>query len=129
MEALIKEKLKRIAADLEATKGELKFFACVRPTINEQKWDIVVSAEWVTADSLKADLGVIFDAFKKEFNGEYALRFNGIFPLVTSAPFVKSVTQLFSMTSGDMELKSVQLGDFAIEEMILIISRPESSIL
>jgi hypothetical protein len=119
----MKDKLQKIALALESTKGELKLLACVwRDDV--KKWDILVSANWINYSKLQEDIGVIFDEFKKEFNGEFALRFSGIFPLSTTEPFVNQITQLISVTSGTVELKEIRIGEVKVDKIALIVSRP-----
>ncbi|MBI4458081.1 hypothetical protein HY633_03910 [Candidatus Uhrbacteria bacterium] len=122
MDTATKNKLEEVVKTLEKSKGELKLFACVWKD-DVKKWDVIVSADWVIYDKLKENLGVIFDAFKGKFNGEFALRFSGIYPLNKDEPFVKEVTKLFSFTTGSMELNEVRFGDVRVDKMVLFVSR------
>lgn len=125
MDASVKLKLREVAKALEDSKGRLRLFACIwRPDV--KKWDILVSADWVNYQKLQENIGDIFDVFKSQFNGEFALRFSGIYPLSTKEPLIKNLTELFAASSGTLELNEIQVGDVKIEKMVLIVSRAEA---
>lgn len=124
MDEATKNKIIDVARTLENDKGRLKLFACIRKE-NEKKWDIIVSADWINYSSLKENIGDIFDAFKGRFNGEFALRFSGIYPLEITEDFVIRTTELFESNGDILELNEIKVGDVMVDKMLLVYSRSD----
>jgi hypothetical protein len=121
------EKLKKVIDALEKM-GKLKMFALVWRE-NLKRWDVLVSAKWVDSRKIDENVGDIFDALKSQFNGEFAFRFSGIYPLATTEPFVVQLTQLLDVDEGgDVELENCQINNVNIERMVLLVSRKEVEI-
>jgi hypothetical protein len=121
VEAQLIEKMNRVVSSL-SKKGSLKLFALNwRGDMNQ--WDILVSADWIDYEKLRDNLSDIFQELKKEFNGQYALLFSGIHPLVPSEPLVQSINKAFPATNEIMNLERVQFGTLVVEKMILFVSR------
>jgi len=126
MEKSVLDRLIIIAKEIEESRPGVKLFICVwREELS--KWDIVISAEWVDYNNLKDSVEIIFDIFKGKFNGEFALRFSGIYPLKVDEPFVDSITKLFPVTSTEeiKEFDELVLRDKKFSNMVIIISKPE----
>lgn len=116
------EKLKRVVKTLDE-KGGLRLFAIVWRE-NLKRWDVLVSADWIVYSKMSDNIGIIYDALKKEFNGEFALRFSSIEPLQTDEMIVKDLTGTISIEPNSVaDFEDVTIGNTTINKMVLFVSR------
>ena len=124
----MKDKIQRVVLSLSNRMGSLALLACVWRN-DSKKWDIVISASWITRSSVKENIGDIFDAFKEEFNGEFALRFSGIYPLATDESFVRNLQSFIGSSTDSVELSDVRINGIDSDKIIVFASTPTRNLM
>lgn len=102
------EKLKKIALEILREKTSLKFFGLFRRMDLEEKWDILLSADWLS-DKKEDDLVYVINKLNREFpdNLDFLAQ---IALLKPSEDFIKKLLVRIN-GSGDIEFRDFKLDD------------------
>ena len=118
------EKLKKIEEKiLKEKEGNIYFFGILKRTDVENKWDIVISADWIEQSDTEKDLIYVIDAIKVEFNGNLDF-LSKIVLLAPTEEFIRSLLKAIArnkMTTGEIQNLKIT-SDITIKELLVISS-------
>lgn len=98
-------KLKSIVVDLERARGPILIFALFLREDPLEKWDIVVSASWLSSADMKA-YKIISDELQKVLTQTELMQFSRLVILDETDPVVSFLQDSCAITNGHVETLS-----------------------
>lgn len=88
------EKLNNVKNDIirEKTDGFLRFFGLIARIDLENKWDILISADWIDKSNLEQDFVFLINKLKTQFNEDLGFLSQIVF-LAPDEPFIKNLAR------------------------------------
>ncbi len=124
MNELIK-KLISVARETALERGDYKLFALFLRENSPNKWDILVSADWISEDKGKA-LKYISEKIRDFFETNDYLQISGIVIIDENNPGLADLRGIPAAKEGITEIKNVNLFGLDIERAYLLVApRPE----
>lgn len=121
----IVEKLSRVIEKitLEKTSGILRFFGLIERNDLENKWDILLSADWLEKNNSEKDLIYVIERLKEEFSNNLDF-LSSVVLLIPSNPLIKYLAKAVSLSENEgIERHSVKIDeDFTIKHMYVLAS-------
>lgn len=97
------DKLKKIAAVVDAEKPKLHFFALVHRVDTPDRWDLLVSSDKLEPWSMEA-LKYIVGHLKKELTAEEIIRISQVVALPRDNKVIASLNQNRQIRSGELSV-------------------------
>jgi hypothetical protein len=120
----IAEKLRNLEQELAAEKGPFTYFAYVPNAETPDRWELVVSAPWISADMMQG-LRVIAGKLKEHLEPQELLSISRIVPLREDHPFIEASHKLTSDVRGPrgpVELTGTIVNGILIPNMFVFAS-------
>lgn len=119
MDEKIKNRLQNISRVIAEEKGieTLRFFGLLERTDLDQKWDLLISADWIERSSNEKDFLYVIDKLKKEFGND--LEFLSRIVLMTpQKAFIKNL----AMSLENIELQELpkEIFDFKVSSDFIL---------
>lgn len=115
-------KLKAIELKLSQEKGSFKLFGLFLRSDVENKWDILVSANWI-GDERKKFLDTIVTLINSEVEASELTDISRLIILNPDEPIVRTINTLINVEHGDVVFNNNIVGNIRIEKAIIITSR------
>lgn len=116
------EKLNRIEKETSFEKGEYELFALFLREDASSKWDILVSANWVSKNKEDA-LKYLANKIQNVFSSEELLHISRIVLIESNNPSLPALQQAFHIEHGVAEIKDSNFFGLEIKHAFLITSR------
>jgi hypothetical protein len=121
-ERAIVQKLKAIEQDLSESRGSFQLFALTLREDAEDKWDLLVSAEWAQNNKAEATQ-VISKALSEDLTEAELLSLSRIVILDFSSPELKVFTQAIDIQHGVAEVSNSNFFGLDIRHAYIITSK------
>ncbi len=121
----ILEKLIKIERQVSLEKGDFDLFALFLREDSFEKWDVLVSAMWISADKGEA-LKYLASKVQNSLNQEELLRISGIIIIEESNPALPALQQAISIEHSSAEIKNSNFFGLQIKHAYLITSKKRS---
>ncbi len=122
MNEIFKKIINTVKDKIISDKGSLLIFCLVKRTDveTENKWDILISGDWVEKNSSQEDLVYIIELLKKEFNNDLGF-LSKILILRKDTDLIKDLTKVISKYElAEGYIGSIKISDdFTIKEMYI----------
>lgn len=105
------EKLMRIEKETSAEKGQYDLFALFLREDANDKWDILVSADWVNKNKEEA-LRYLSQKIQKTFTPNELLQISRVVIIEENNPALPALQQAVSIEHGFAEIKDSNFSDF-----------------
>ncbi len=120
---VIAEKLRNLERELKADRGPFAYFALVRDGEAPDRWDLVVSAPWISANPMEG-IRLIAEQLKKRLALQELLSISKIVPLEEGNPYLEASRSLFSGVDGDLaEMRGDIVNGILLADSYLITSQ------
>ena len=117
----IVEKLLHIEKQTSEEKGPYILFALFLREDSPDRWDLLVSAPWVSEDKYKA-IEYLADALKRTLQPAELIRLSRIVPIETDNPALNSLHKAVQVEHGIVEMKNCDFFDMPIRHAYFITS-------
>jgi hypothetical protein len=121
------EKLKLIEKRISEQEGSLSLFSLFLREDSEEKWDLVVSAEWLEKDK-KNGYEILADEVNKILNKNELLTLSRIVLLDKRNPVLQKINQAVSCEHIDVELKDSNFFGLQIKHAFIITSKRDNGL-
>ena len=124
------EKLRSLEKEIADERGDFSLFALFLREDAENRWDLVLSALWLNADSLE-DINYIANKLKYRLGENELLFISRIVLLNLSDPIVKIINNNWGISrGGSLELNDPQIFNTGLpfKHAYIIISRSEKPV-
>lgn len=118
--SVVAEKLREIEVELSAKEGDFTLFALVELEDALGKWDIIVSADWISKNQ-KQILNMIAFRISTRLDKSEQLALSRIIILPPSDRFVQNLN-LIGAEHGNVKIKNCSFNGIVVKEAILIAS-------
>ncbi len=111
----ILDKFKSIVDKIISDKDTLDFFAVIKRFDIEDKWDVVLSAEWIKQSNNQEDLVYIIELLKNEYDD----KIDFVSRLLTFSPDEKFITDIAESVTRN-NLNEGYRGEIVVSEDLII---------
>ena len=112
------ENVSRAEATLAQENGAFVFFGLLQREETAGKWDVVVSAPWLTTD--RAGTEVVINGLTRFLTAADWLKTASVVPLPPDADFVQSLTRRFQAEHQLLETGGFSTDDVAVDRAFII---------
>ena len=118
----IVEKVTEIEKETSAERGEYDLFALFLREESSNKWDILVSAKWIS-ESKEDALKYLAQRIQKSFTSSELLQISKIVIIEKNNPALPALLQAISVEHGSAEIKDSNFFGLQIKHGFLITSK------
>ena len=118
----IVEKVTAIEKETSAERGEYDLFALFLREESSNKWDILVSAKWIS-ESKEDALKYLAQRIQKSFTSSELLQISKIVIIEKNNPALPALQQAISVEHGSAEIKDSNFFGLQIKHGFLITSK------
>ena len=118
----IVEKVTAIEKETSAERGEYDLFALFLREDSSNKWDILVSAKWIS-ESKEDALKYLAQRIQKSFTSSELLQISKIVIIEKNNPALPALQQAISVEHGSAEIKDSNFFGLQIKHGFLITSK------
>ena len=123
------KKLESLEKEIADERGEFSLFGLFLREDAENRWDLVVAASWLNADSMD-DINYITNKLKSHIGKNELLFISRIVLLDLHDPIVQIIKKNWGVTrGGSLELNHPQLFGLPFKNAYIIISQSEKPVL
>lgn len=119
------KKLQRVEERLSKAKGPFEVFALLLREDSPGKWDVLISADWASADK-KAAINTVFDEMRKELTDQELMMLSRIVILDKDSTALQAIHQITNVEHGFAEISDRSIFDMPIKQGYVITSRKEA---
>lgn len=113
--------------ELAEEKGKFALFGLFLREDIEDRWDLVISAEWLKSNN-KKDYEIIAKSLKKFLSKEEVIYLSRIVILDKGNPILEAVNRAFYIEHGQVECKDCNFSGLQIKHAYIITSKRENGI-
>jgi hypothetical protein len=113
--------------ELAEEKGKFALFGLFLREDVEDRWDLVISAQWLKSNN-KQDYEIIAKSLKKFLSKEEVIYLSRIVILDKGNPILEAVNRAFSIEHGQVECKDCNFFGLQIKHAYIITSKRENEI-
>ena len=113
----LKEKFRKLEAEVSAEKGDFALFALFLREDLTDRWDLMISAPWASANS-EAALDYLVNRIKKDFGPAELIRLSRVVFVAPSD--VRKLQQAFRVEHGDLEVRDRSFCGLHIKHALFI---------
>jgi len=115
-------KFQKVEKHLSESKGQFELFALFLRENSPDKWDLLISAEWASANK-KASIDTIIKETRKELTDQEFLMLSRIIILDKDDVALKSIHQAVQVKHGLSEISDSNFSGLSIKHAYLITSQ------
>lgn len=115
---MLAEKCRNAEVEISEKHGGFTLFALVQRESTAGKWDIVVSAPWLTRRM--ADMKIILDGLMPFLSQEDWLRTAGIVPVDLNTDFVQTLVELYHVEHGTQLAGQIFTDEIIVDRAVII---------
>jgi hypothetical protein len=112
-------KMREVEADLARERGGVLFFGLLKSADLPDRWDVVITARWVT-DSQLTDLRYLADKLRSRLTPDEMLSLARIVLLAPDESSLLARGGLFDIKQGSLQLVNVPINDMVITHAYVI---------
>jgi hypothetical protein len=116
------EKFLKIEKDISNERGEFNLFALAYRDIEENKFDILLSAEWIKVED-KEIMKYIVHVIKNELTSEEMINISRIVLLDRNNPVLKTLNSLIKISHSIAEFKECRFNNITLDKVIIFSSK------
>ena len=116
------EKFLKIEKDISNERGEFNLFALAYRDIEENKFDVILSADWINVQD-KEVMKYIVNVIKKELISEEMIAISRIILLEKENPILKELTRLIKISHSVVEFKECKFNNIRLDRVIIFSSK------
>lgn len=120
------QKLRRIADDVANERGRFTLCGLFQQDEPADRWDFVMAAAWVKDDYVPA-LRAIVETIQSRLRVEEMRSLTSLVLLQPSEPFVRAVTEDFSVKGEPLPLRDVTFNGMDFPRVYLLTSDPDAA--
>ena len=120
------DKFKVIEKELSDERGEFNLFALFLREGSANKWDLLVSADWIIEDKSES-LSVIASKVQEHLEINELLRLSRIVLINENNPALEAFHQTISVAHGSAEMQDIEFSGLEIKHGIVITSRKQKA--
>jgi len=122
----IVDKFKTIEKELTDEKGEFNLFALFLREGSANKWDLLVSADWIIEDKSES-LAVIAGKVQEHLEKKELLTLSRIVLINENNPALEAFHQTINIAHGSTEIQDIEFSGLEIKHAIVITSRKQKA--
>jgi hypothetical protein len=120
-------KFAKLESDVAATRGDFALFALFLREDVPDRWDLIVSAPWVSDQ--KAALSYLVDKIKADLGPSELTHLSRIVFVEPSDPAVQSLNKAIQVEHGSVEIRDSNFFGLAVKHAFIITSkRPQTPV-
>jgi hypothetical protein len=119
------KKISSIARDIDTEVGGVVLFGVFKPSETPQRWDVIVSADWVTESTAPA-IFYVAGKLQGRLDEEELVSISRIVALPPSSDFVRSVLDRIRVSDEGTELQYCVFNGIPMNEAFIAIANPDS---
>jgi hypothetical protein len=100
-------KLQEIESEIAHERGDLFLFAVFLPEGALNKWDLLISAPWVT-NGAKDSIEYVVEKLQRRFKPNEMLTFARVAPIPPDHPSLLELSERYQVMHGDLELRNFE---------------------
>jgi hypothetical protein len=120
------EKLRVVEREIEAEVGGVVLFGAFKPMENLQRWDLIISADWVEEDNNIPAIYYMAHKLQDRLDVEELVSISRVEPLHPSSDFVMSVLKAIRATGEGAECYNCMFNGILMAEAHILAANPGS---
>ncbi len=116
------DKFLEIEKEIAEENGELSLFALLLREESQNKWDLVLSAPWIS-DKKAPLFGSVARKLRNKLDKEVLMSLSRIVLLNYDDPFVLTVNSIFKTVHNIVEIKDSRFNNISVKHVFIITSQ------
>lgn len=121
-DAKLAQRFARLESEIAARKGSFVLFALFLREDVPDRWDLIVSAPWISSDKQGA-VGFLIDQIKSQLGAEDLTRLSRIVPVDPEHVAVQDFNRAIQVEHGSVELRDRDIFGLSIKHAYVITSK------